>query len=628
MSQNKRILRAGYILPALVFLIPLLIYSITLRGSFVYDDNIQIINNPWIRDLGKIPTLFVSSTMSFLANQPANTYRPVFYLVYMAEYLVFGLRPWAWHLVNVLFHSMNALALYFLVSLFLKKDHGSNSASTSRELPRLGAAAIAALIFALHPVNSEVVAWVGAIPELVYTLMVLSSFILYILADRTERRRAALYRAGSVAAFSVALLSKETAMALIIIIPLYEFSRLGLRCLKRWRIYLCYLIPAVFYMAMRTYALGGMTQMSLIKMSFYEGLINVPPLVARYLGKLLLPVGLSVIYSFEPVHSALSFMFILGLLASTAFGLLICYMYMRNKKKESFFLIWILIPLLPVLYMPILSVGGFADRYLYLSTVGFAAFIGLLIFRIHGGKEGDNGAIDGGQYRPLTITVMVIILLFYSAGSIKRAFVWHNDYSLWSDTVLKSPESPNALYNLAWVLHKRGGPGNLDKALKLYEEAIRVKPDKEDAHYNAALIYDKRGEYGKALKHYMASLRLKPSSATSYNIAMIYQGLNRLAPAIKFYNLAIKLNPDNEDAHYNLAWAYQESGYYSKAIAHYRAVLRLSPRSADAHYKIGVIYEERGMIEEALSEFKNALSADPGYGPARLKVRELIGGDR
>jgi len=626
MSQNKRILRSGYILPALVFLIPLLIYSITLRGAFVYDDNIQIINNPWIRDLGKIPALFVSSTMSFLANQPANTYRPVFYLVYMAEYLVFGLRPWAWHLVNVLLHSMNALALYFLVSLFLKKDNGPQSAGTSRELPRLSAAAIAALIFALHPVNSEVVAWVGAIPELVYTLMVLSAFILYILAERTAAR-AALYRAGSVAAFSVALLSKETAMALIIIIPLYEFSRLGLRCLKRWRIYLCYLIPAVFYMAMRTYALGGMTQMSLMKMSFYEGLINVPPLVARYLGKLLLPVGLSVIYSFEPVHSALSVMFVIGLIASAAFGLLICYMYLRRMKKESFFLTWILIPILPVLYMPILSVGGFADRYLYLSTAGFAAFIGLLIFRVYESKEGNGGIILKGGRLPL-IPVVVILLLLYSAGSIKRALVWHNDYSLWSDTVLKSPNSPNALYNLAWVLHKRGGPGNLDKALKLYEKAIRVKPDKEDAHYNAALIYDKRGEYGKALRHYMVSLRLKPSSGTSYNIAMIYQSLNRITPAIKFYKLAIKLNPNNENAHYNLAWAYQESGDYADAIVHYRAVLRLSPRSADAHYKIGVIYEERGMIDKALSEFKDSLSADPGYKPARLKVRELIGKDR
>ncbi len=622
MSQKKRILKAGYILPALVFLIPLLVYSTTLRATFVYDDNIQIINNPWIRDLGKIPALFVSSTMSFLDGQPANTYRPVFYIVYMAEYLVFGLRPWAWHLVNVLLHSMNALALYFLVYLFLDKDNDSQCAGASRKLPRLGAAAIAALIFALHPVNSEVVAWVGAIPELVYTLMVLSAFILYILAERTKKKEAALlYRLCSVAAFSTALLSKETAMALIIIIPLYEFSRLGLQCLRRWRIYLSYLIPAVLYMTMRTYALGGMTQMSLMKMSFYEGLINVPPLVARYLGKLLMPVGLSIIYSFEPVHSALSFMFIIGLLASTAFGLLICYMYLKGMKKESFFLIWILIPLLPVLYMPILSVGGFADRYLYLSTAGSAALIGLLIFRIYKDKAGDNR----GRYRPLIIAAIVIILLLYSAGSIKRTFVWRNDYSLWSDTVLKSPKSPNALYNLAWVLHKRGGTENLDRALKLYEEAIKVKPDKEDAHYNIALIYDKRGEYGKAVEHYMASLRLRPSSSTAYNIAMIYQGLNRLAPAIKFYNLALKLDPNNENAHYNLAWAYQASGDYANAVAHYRAVLRLSPRSADAYFKIGVIYEERGMIKEALHEFKNALSADPGYGPARLKLRKLIG---
>ncbi len=620
MLRIRRILRARYILPSLVFLIPLIIYSITLTGAFVYDDNVQIIGNPWIRDPGKIPALFVSSTMSFLSGRPSNTYRPVFYLVYMAEYLVFGLRPWAWHLVNIVLHSMNAVAVFTLVSLFITKKEGSAPAKKTSMQGALIAPFAAGLVFALHPVNSEVAAWVGAIPELVYTLMVLCAFILYILAEKTAKR-AALYRVVSVASFCVALLSKETAMALIIIIPLYEFTRLGYGAMRRWKVYLYYLIPAVLYMAMRTYALGGVTQISLIKMSFYEGVLNVLPLVARYLGKLLVPVGLSAIYSFEPVHSAVDLMFITGLLAFAAFGVII---YALGKRKtERFFLLWILIPLLPVLYMPILSVGGFADRYLYLSTAGFASFIGLLIFRVHEGAEGKKRNKGPGT---LISSAMVLILLLYSAGSIKRAFVWRSDFSLWSDTVIKSPKSPNALYNLGWALQSRGGPGDLERALKLYEKAIRIKPDKENAHYNAALIYEKKGEYKRALQHYMVSLRLRPDhSTTYYNIAMIYQARGQLAQAIDFYNQAINIDPENEDAHYNLGWAYQERGDYARAMVHYREVLRLAPRSADAHYNMGVIYEGRGMPREALSEFQKALAADPGYGPARLKVRALLG---
>jgi len=585
-------------------------------GGFVYDDNLQIIRNPWIRDLDNIPKLFVSSTMSFLNGQPANTYRPVFYLVYMAEYLTFGLRPWAWHLVNILLHSMNALMVYFLASLFITTEKKPRADNRGPLALTMTAPFIAGLVFALHPINSEVVSWAGTIPELIFTLLVLCAFTLYILAERAPQRAAA-YLACSAACFSVALFSKETAMALIIIIPLYEFTKRGWQSLRRWKIFIIYLIPAVIYMVMRTSALGGMTQMSLIKMTFYEGLLNVFPLIARYLGKLILPINLSIIYSFTPVHSAFEMMFIIGLIACAAFAALI--LLLRKKRKEIFFLIWILIPLLPVLYMPILSVGGFADRYLYLSTAGAAVFIALMVSRMYKRQQSSK------RQKTILIATLTLILVIYSAASIKRAIIWRSDYSLWSDTVIKSPKSPNALYNLGWALQSRGGTENLKKALKVYKETIRVKPNKENAHYNAALIYQKMGDYPNALIHYRASLRLKPSNATTpYNIAMLYQSMGDISMAIKFYNLAISINPQYEDAHYNLGWTYQKMGDYSNALIHLKEVLRLNPRSTDAHYMIGNIYDNRGEREKALSEFSKAVTADPSYGPAKSELKRLL----
>ncbi len=602
-----------YILPLIVFLAPLIVYSVTLAAGFVYDDNVQILTNPWIRDPGKIPSLFVSSTMSFLSGQPANTYRPVFYIVYMAEYLVFGLRPWGWHLVNIVLHGLNAVSVFVLASLFARGTRGP-------ERPLRGSMTgplLAGLVFGLHPVNSEVASWVGAVPELVFTFTLIWAFILYILSEDAGKRRTPLI-ALSLASFTVALFSKETAMALVIIIPLYEVIRHGLECMKRWKAYALYLVPAAIYMAMRTYALGGMTQMRLLKMTPYEGLLNVPALVARYLGKLLFPAGLTIIYSFEPVRSALNPMFFIGLLGCGAFGVLAYSL--RRKRREVFFLLWILVPLLPVLYMPILSVGGFADRYLYLSTVGFACFAGLLIT---GSRE---QAIWRRMPPALAASLIVIVLLAYAGASLKRGLVWRNDLTLWSDTIKKSPKSPNALYNLAWSLHKRDRPGDKDRALKLYEEVVRIKPDKEDAHYNAALIYEERGEYKKALGHYMASLRLKPNySSTYYNVARILQAEGHVLRAIEFYRQAIRIDPRNEDAHYNLAWAYQDSGDYGKALAHYREAIRLNPRSVDAYYNMGVIYEEEGLMPEALAKFRKALSIDPSYGPARFKVEALMG---
>ncbi|MFQ5354258.1 MAG: tetratricopeptide repeat protein [Thermodesulfobacteriota bacterium] len=617
----KKILKTEYLLPTLVFLIPLLIYSVTLTGDFVYDDNVQVIGNPWIRDFSKIPALFVSSTMSYVPGQTANTYRPVFYIIYMVEYFFFGLRPWAWHLVNVVLHGMNALALYFLASILITtKDHYTATKKFTQKKSAPLIPFFAALVFALHPINSEVVAWVGTIPELVYTLMLLSAFILYLLAERSPGR-AVPYLAFSIACFFAALLSKETGMALIIIIPLYEFSRHGMKSLRRWKVFLCYLVVAAIYMALRTHALGGMTQMRIMNMTFYEGLLNVLPLISRYLGKLLMPINLSIVYSFEPVHSPLDIMFIIGVLASAAFGALIYYL--RKERTLAFFLIWILIPLLPVLYMPILSIGGFADRYLYLSTVGFACFAATLVFKVSQKLRVEE------KHTTLLSAALVLVLLLNSAASIKRALVWRNDYSLWSDTVTKSPNSHYVLYNLGWALHRKGGQDNLEKALMWYKEAIRVKPDKEEAHYNSALIYQNSGNDEMALKHYMVSLRLRPSHpVTYYNIAMIYQAQGRLSKAIEFYKRALNINPDYEDAHYNLAWAYQERGDYDMALVHYREVLRLSPRSAETHYNIGVIYEERGLPGRALREYQKALEANPEYGPAGFKIERLLGRGR
>ncbi len=607
--------RYSRLLPLLVFLAPLIVYSVTLTAGFVYDDNVQVLTNPWIRDPGRIPELFVSSTMSFLRGQTANTYRPVFYIIYMAEYRLFGLSPWGWHLVNLLLHSLNALVVYRLAALLIRDGAGLAGEDSVRSGSMAGPLT-AGLFFGLHPVNSEVVSWVGTIPELFFTLMVLTALILYIRAEGAGGRRP-LYLGLSAACFAVGLYSKETAMSLIILIPLYELIRRGLwGCVRRWRVFILYLVPAVVYMVMRTYALGGMTQMSLIKMTPYEGLLNVPALVARYLGKLILPMGLTIIYDFEPVRSAAEPLFIIGLIACCAFAALVYYA--RKNRREVFFLLWILVPILPVLYMPILSVGGFADRYLYLSTAGFACLAGLVTARAEAGQQG----------RLLTPRALraaaAVILAVYAAAAFSRGLVWRNDLTLWSDTVKKSPASPNALYNLAWTLHKRDKPGDKDRALALYEEALRIKPDKEDAHYNAALIYQERRQYRKALEHFLASLRLRPDySTTYYNIAAILQAMGRTKRAIEFYEGALRIDPAYEDAHYNLAWAYQDMGRYDKALVHYREVLKINPGSVDALYNMGVIYEEQGRPADALAKYKRALAIDPSYGPARVRAARL-----
>lgn len=612
------------ILLILLFLIPFAVYSGNLAGDFVYDDNVQVFKNPWITDPGFIPDILTSSSMSFSEGRQANTYRPTIYLLYMAEYQVFGLKPWGFHLVNNILHSINVL-LVFLVAARLMAGGDERRGRGERTRPATGLRApfLVALVFALHPINSEVVTWVAAVPELLYTMFLLISFYLYVKArDRGGVFKNPLCFASSIVCFFLALLSKETAMALIVLIPVYEFSMTGLAavigrgCRRMWSAWLVYFVAALVYMAIRTSAIGGLLQVKGFELTAYENVLNVFPLVARYLGKLILPVGLSAIYSFLPVHSLFEPMAIIGIISSLILVGLVVISRSRSTLFFGFF--WIFIPLMPVLYMPAVSAGGFADRYLYLPSMGFAMVAVLFAESVLARYRGPSA---GGALSALAVFLAGGTLLLYTAGSIKRSIVWRDDYSLWSDTVEKSPGSANAQYNLGWKLHKMG---RLDEAVERYKTALGLNPNKDEAHSNLAIIYSAKGEKKSALKHYGEVLRIKPASpAVYYEMAIIYQSIGSGTEPIALYKEAIRLNPAYENAHYNLGWTYQSIGDYANAVAEYNEVIRLNRQSADAHYNLGLVYIRMKMWDKAAVHFKAVMDIAPGYPGARERLEEL-----
>ncbi|HKJ87227.1 MAG TPA: hypothetical protein VKA48_01720, partial [Gammaproteobacteria bacterium] len=273
-----------------VFVISLGAYLHTLGHGFVYDDRAQVLENPWIRDPAYIREILTLPSWAFVTKE-GNFYRPVMHLVYMAEYHVFGLSPWGYHLVNVVLHSANALLVFVLARLVLTGGAGPVKPGAGHPvlLPFL-----AGLLFALHPVNTEVANWVAAIPELTMTLSVVSSFCLYVIASRSEGRAVPLY-AASLALYFVALLSKETGIVLVLLIVAWEVVR-GRGIIGRWRSLAGYPVVAAVYMAVRMKVLSGAGLDRGAGPELYENILNVPPLLARYAGKLMVPVDLKVMY--------------------------------------------------------------------------------------------------------------------------------------------------------------------------------------------------------------------------------------------------------------------------------------------------------------------------------------------
>ena len=161
-------------------------------------------------------------------------------------------------------------------------------------------------------------------------------------------------------------------------------------------------------------------------------------------------------------------------------------------------------------------------------------------------------------------------------------------------------------------LHGReaDSPGN---GLAAYQEAIRLKPDYAEAHYNLGVAYGELGRYQEEIAAYQEAIRLKPDYADAHcNLGVAYGALSRYQEEIAAYQEAIRLQPDLADVHYNLGVAYGELGRYEEEIAAYQEAIRVKPDDADAHFNLGLAYLARGDRGAALEQSRILLNLDPG----------------
>ena len=598
---------------AALFLVALIVYLPTLFHGFVYDDMEQVLGNPWIVDFTHLGDIFFSASWSFMKETVgSNYYRPVMHLVFLIEYHLFGFNPGAFHLLNIILHSLNSLLVFLVVrALFRSMGFAVIKSETEPEeglevraqrphsLSATYWAFAAALIFALHPINSEVVNWVSALPELLYTLFLLAAFYIYITLDlNASLRGRALWTALSLIFFFVALLSKETAMVFLLIIWCYDFSTKGASFIRRYLTYIPYIITAVVYMVLRTYALGGFAQKEMAGTGLYGSMVNISPAILRYMGKLLWPANLSVIYVLEPFYSLFEPMVLL----SIAVMVLFCFVVLALRRRAVVFfpILWIIIPLLPVLYIPVVSTGGFADRYLYLPSAGFAMIVAVIFHSV---------SLRTKEGRKAAVIVLFAIFVLYGVFTVKRSMVWTDSMSLWSDTVNTAPES--AIVNLGLAAAFRA-QGDNEKAIEYYKRVVKLEPFNYKPYYNLALIYNDTNDKLNAAAYYEKTIRLNPlNDKAIFNLAVLYDQAGDVKKAIYFYKETIRVNPLNERARGNLAQAYKKSGNPSAALGFYKEAVAVNPLSSTAHYNLAWSFQEVGDNQSAIDSFKEAVRLEP-----------------
>jgi tetratricopeptide (TPR) repeat protein len=564
-SSVRRLLSQRPVLISILLLVSISVYLNALSNSFVYDDRHLILNNQWIKDIKYIPRMFLETHEEF-----TNFYRPLTHLIFTIDYHIFGFNPWGFHLTNIIFHGGSCIFLFLVTVLIYKRGRVESSPAPDDLINPDRWAFIAALVFATHPINTESVAWVSGISELSCAFFFLLSLYFYLKADGTSGKCFVL----SLVFFFVAVMSKETAVVLPLVFFAcdYSFKKDSISSpavlTKR---YLPYLVLAAVYLALRTYAIGGFARESSHGyLSGYEYLINILPLFAQYLEKLLFPFNLSLVYGFDPILSIFEWRGLTSLLVVVSF---IAAMYLlRDRNRVAFLcLLWIALPLLPVLYIPALGHSVFAERYLYMPSMGFAILVStILSFAVTSGPFGRR--VFG-----LTMYAVVFIVIFlYFSGTIKRNPVWKDDLSIWVDTAMKSPESHSVHHNLGLAYYDRG---RIDEAIAEYKLALKLRPDEADVHNNLGLAYYDQGRTDEAMDQYRMALELKPDLAKALNnLGNAYLRKAQYDKAFEQYREALKIKPGLAGTHLNMGNVYYIAGRTDEAIDRYRTALRLAPK--------------------------------------------------
>ncbi len=478
-----------------ILLVSLGVYGNSLLNGFVYDDTMQVLENPWITDAGYLHDIFSKNSWSFRSQRVvSNYYRPLMHVLFMFDYHLFGLKAWGFHLVNLLFHGANAVLVFLIAARLLSAP--LSSPSPPHRVQVFSGPLIAALLFAVHPVHTEAVTWISGLPDLSCSFFFLLSFYLYI---RSGGRMKGEYLL-SVVSFFFAALSKEPALTLPFILALYDyaFRKAGDRYFDAFKRYIPFIIVAAIYFGIRFHALGGFApDKRHADMSIYQWGINIFPLFMQYLGKLIFPVNLNAFYVFHPLPSVFEMKGAFSLIGTAAFAIASRIAF-RKSRAVFFSLLFTVITLLPSLYIPGLSFNVFADRYLYLPSAGFVMLPALLVARARARFPERAGTLAAAT---------VIVLGLFSAGTVDRNAVWRDDCTLWADTVKKSPDAALVHVNYGQAIQMTG---RRDEAIEHYQIALKLDPNDAITHFDLGLAYFLNGSMDMAVEQFRIVLAQDP----------------------------------------------------------------------------------------------------------------------
>jgi len=561
-------------------------YANSLKVEFIYDDYAFVYNNEAIRTFTPL-SKFLFSNEAF--SQPVNyhVYRPLASFSFAINYAFGSLSPFGYHFVNVLFHTLNV----FLLFLVLRKIGF-----------RSGPSFAAAIVFAIHPVHTEAVTWISGRGNVLFLFFFLIAYLLYMKADADDETKRLVLIFGAAAAYGLALLAKEMAMPLPAILfghDLYFHPERSRReRLRRFWVFVPFILVAIIYVLTRSYVLGKVAQVSYHGGSSYMTFLLMLKAFAIYARLLFIPVDLSLSRHFQHVYSLFD-MSVFPSFCIVAVATVTGTITFRRSRHFSFAFFWFAVTMLPV--SNIIPVNAIvADRFLYGPSIGFCILIAVWLTAIP--------KSEAARRLPAAAAI-VLVLFFYMALSIGRNNDWADAVRLWSKTAKASPTSFTAFNNLGFEYMRRG---RIAESIEAFNKALEIKGDLPEAHLNLATCYSKINNIEMAVHHYNAALpQLDNKAETRHKLGELLERRGSIDQAITQYEQAVTENPGLIEARRRLAVLYSQRDI-QRAIDHYSALLEAVPDDADSHYRLGFLYYRQSDMSNAVKALQKSLSVDPG----------------
>ena len=581
-----------WLLALILAIVTFAAYQPTWRAGFIWDDDAYFTENPAM--------LSISGLGQIWSSLVASRFVPLTLTSFWVERRLWGLHPLPYHAINVTLQAVNAVLLWGV----LRRLH-------------IRGAWLAAAIWALHPVNTETVAWATELKNTQSGLFFLLALLMFLRFEGGLSRR---HYAMALVFGAAAMLSKPSTVVLPGVMLLCAWWQRG-----RWtRNDFIRVAPLVAFGAAMSLVAIVEQRTEIVQEGASQWTLTAPQRVMLggrapwfYAGKVLWPADLCFVYPrWElAVHSVVAWLPLAGLALVAA--ILWRFRHARWAQAAIFGLGYFVIALVPVL--------GFFDtyffRYSYVADhFQYLACIGLISLAVSMGMAICQRA--GQRGRDLGTLAAAIVLLILGVSTWSQARVYQNVETLWGDTLAKNPKSWMAHLNLGTVFMREG---RVSDEIGQYEQVLRIKPDYAEAHYNLGIALAQTGKIEEAIAHYGQALRINPDYANVHNnLGIVLAQTGKVEEAIAHYRQALRINPDYAEAHYNLGNALHQTGRREEAIAQYEQALRIKPDYAEAHCNLGVALKQSGRIPEAIAQYEQALRIKPDFAEAHCCLGNIL----